>query len=201
MSEPVYFASAAEWRVWLERHHASTDAILLGLIKAGSGLEGINYRQALDEALCFGWIDGVRKTVDGRRWTIRFTPRKAKSIWSAVNIRRAEELKQEGRMAAAGLKTFEQRDQTKERSYSFENKDAALSPEEEALFRAAEIAWANFAAMPKSYRHPAVWWVVSAKREETRTRRLVILIEDSAAGRKVKHLRRPGEGGTRNTGG
>lgn len=195
MNEPVYFSSAADWRGWLEEHHDSATAIQLGLVRVKSGLEGINYRQALDEALCFGWIDGVRNSIDDRTWTIRFTPRKPKSIWSAVNIRRAEELKHEGRMAAAGLKAFEKRDRERERNYSFENRDAELDPAEAKQFRGNAAAWRLFSAMPPSYRHPAIWWVVSAKRPETRARRLAMLIEDSAAGRRIKHLRRPGDGG------
>jgi uncharacterized protein YdeI (YjbR/CyaY-like superfamily) len=196
MTEPVFFESASAWRAWLEKNHATANAIMLGLVKVGSGLRGLDYRQALDEALCYGWIDGVRKTVDDRRWTIRFSPRKRRSVWSAVNLKRAEELKREGRMTAAGLKVLQDRDRSKERSYSFENRNAALAGDEEQRFRANDAAWQYFAAMPKSYRHPAIWWVVSAKREETRARRLATLIDDSAAGRKIKPLRHPGDKGT-----
>src|SRR5262249_4315503 len=142
--------------------------------------------------LCFGWIDAVRRGGE-HTWSIRFTPRKASSIWSQVNIRRIPELEAEGRMHAAGLGVFAGRDQRQQKKYSFENRDAALSAEDERAFRADKKAWANFEKMPRSYRHPAIWWVVSAKRDETRTKRLATLIADSAAGRKVKHLRRPGE--------
>jgi len=189
----VFFATAAEWRAWLERNHASSDGLVLGLAKANSGLAFIGYAEALDEALCFGWIDAVRKSIDDTRWTIRFTPRKKKSIWSAVNIRHVARLTDAGRMAPPGLAAFEGRDRGKEKSYSFENHDAAFAPEEEAAFRANAPAWAWFEARPKSYRHPAVWWVVSAKKPETRQKRLETLIAESAAGQKVKALRRPGE--------
>jgi uncharacterized protein YdeI (YjbR/CyaY-like superfamily) len=195
MNEPVFFKSAAEWRGWLEANHATAQSITLGLVKVGSGLEGVTHKAALDEALCFGWIDGVGRSIDERRWTIRFSPRRRRSIWSAVNIKRVGELIAEGRMAEPGLRVFENRDRSKERSYSFENPDAALAPAEEERLRANEAAWRFFSGAPPSYRHPAVWWVVSAKKPETRERRLAMLIEDSAAGRRVKHLRRPGGSG------
>ncbi len=193
MTEPVFFATAAEWRAWLERNHASSEGLALGLARAGSGIPFIAYPEALDEALCFGWIDAVRKSIDDRRWTIRFTPRKKKSIWSDVNIRHVARLAEAGRMAPPGLAAFEGRDRGKEKSYSFENHDAVFAPAEEALFRANGEAWAWFEARPKSYRHPAVWWVVSAKKPETRQKRLETLIADSAASQKAKPLRRPGE--------
>jgi uncharacterized protein YdeI (YjbR/CyaY-like superfamily) len=192
VSRPVFFASAVEWRAWLEKHHDSETEIILGLVKVGSGLVGIGYREALDEALCCGWIDGVRRSIDDKRWTIRFTPRRKGSIWSQVNRKRVAELTREGRMAEAGLRVFNNRDRSKQESYSYENQ-AAFDSAEEKIFRANKPAWEHFSAMPKSYRHPAIWWVVSAKRPETRELRLTTLIEDSAAGRKIKPLRRPGE--------
>ncbi len=193
MTDAVFFKSADAWRCWLERNHASGSEIQVGLVKKGSGLVGIDYRQALDEALCFGWIDGVRNSIDDKRWMIRFTPRKRGSNWSDVNLRRVEELREAGRMATPGLEALERRDPKKVSSYSFENREAALSEAEEAAFRQNGVAWEWFAARPKSYRQPAIFWVVSAKRDETRARRLATLIEDSAAGRKVKPLRRPSE--------
>jgi len=209
MTEPRFFRTAKEWRAWLEKNHAGATELVLGFHKVSArsrssprkrgprvGQEeqahGITYKEALDEALCFGWIDAVRRGGE-LTWSIRFTPRKSSSIWSQVNLRRIEELKAEGRLHAAGLATYESRDPRRQKKYSFENRDAALSPEDARRFRAEKKAWANFEKMPLSYRHPAVWWVVSAKRDETRKRRLATLIADSAAGRKVKHLRRPGE--------
>lgn len=192
--EAVFFKTAAEWRRWLSRNHDGADEIMVGLVKVGSGLAGIGYREALDEALCFGWIDGVRRTIDDKRWVIRFTPRKRGSNWSAVNLRRVEELRAAGRMAAPGLAALERRDPAVAgSSYSYETKNAAFSSEERVEFRRNPVAWRNFEAMPPSYRGPATWWVVSAKRDDTRRKRLQTLIDDSAAGRKVKPLRRPGE--------
>lgn len=192
VSEAVFFESAAEWRNWLERNHNRADEIMVGLVKAGSGLAGIGYRQALDEALCYGWIDGVRHSIDDRRWMIRFTPRRAGSSWSAVNRKRVADLKLEGRMAEPSLHVFQGRDRSKQESYSYANR-ATLERTDEKRFRADNAAWDFFSAMPPSYRKPAIWWVVSAKRPETRERRLSTLIADSATGRKIKPLRRLGE--------
>jgi uncharacterized protein YdeI (YjbR/CyaY-like superfamily) len=192
MSEPRFFRMPREWRAWLEKNHAKAADLVLGFHKATSDEKGITYKEALDEALCFGWIDAVRRGGE-HTWSIRFTRRKASSIWSQVNIRRIEELKSEGRMHAAGLAAYEGRDHRQQKKYSFENRDAALSADDERAFRADKQAWANFEKMPASYRHPAVWWVVSAKRAETHERRLATLIADSAAGRKLKHLRRPAD--------
>ena len=192
MSEPRFFKSQSEWRKWLEKNHAKATEQVVGFHKANSDEKGITYKEAVDEALAFGWIDAVRKGGD-LTWSIRFTPRKAKSIWSAVNIKRVAELKAEGRMHAAGLAAYEGRDLKLQKKYSFENPDARLSAADEKQFRADRKAWANFEKMPQSYKHPAVWWIVSAKQEATRERRLATLISDSAAGRKVKHLRRPGD--------
>lgn len=194
MAEPVYFASPKAWRSWLEKNHDKSDGLYVGLAKAGSGLPHIGYAEVLDEALCFGWIDGRRHSIDDKRWMIRFSPRRRGSIWSAINVKHIDRLTKAGKMAPAGIATFEGRDRAKERSYSFENHNAALSPDEEKIFRANEDAWAWFEKMPRSYRYPATWWVVSAKKPETRLRRLETLIADSAAGQKVKALRRPGEG-------
>lgn len=194
MSVPVFFDSPAAWRRWLETHHASESEIVLGLVKKGSGLTGINYSEALDEALCFGWIDGVRNSIDDKRWTIRFTPRQRRSNWSDVNLRRVEELKREGRMTRAGFEVLDKRDPAKTSSYSYDNRTAAFDAGEEAQLRVNAEAWRWFEAAPPSYRRAATWWVVSAKRAETRARRLQSLIEESAAGRRVKPLRRPNEG-------
>jgi uncharacterized protein YdeI (YjbR/CyaY-like superfamily) len=188
--QPKFFKAASAWRKWLEKNHDKETELLVGFHKVGSRNPSIAYRQALDEALCFGWIDGVRRGGD-TTYTIRFTPRRAKSIWSAVNIKRMEELKAEGRVHVAGLATYEARDPERQKRYSFENRDAALSTEDDKAFRANRQAWENFSAFPPSYRHPAIWWVVSAKKPETRERRLSTLIDDSASGRKIKPLRPP----------
>ena len=193
MADPVYFASQKAWRAWLEKNHDKSDGLLVGLAKTGSGLPHIGYAEVLDEALCFGWIDGRRHSIDDKRWMIRFSPRRRGSIWSAINVKHIDRLTKAGKMAPPGIATFEGRDRAKERSYSFENQNAAFSADEEKAFRANKAAWAFFEKMPRSYRHPATWWIVSAKKPETRQRRLAILIADSAAGRKVGPLRRPGE--------
>jgi uncharacterized protein YdeI (YjbR/CyaY-like superfamily) len=192
MKTPHFFKSQAEWRTWLMKNHDKATEQLIGFHKVTSDEKGITYKEALDEALSFGWIDAIRFGGD-KTWSIRFTPRKARSIWSAVNLKRAAELKAAGRMHAAGLAAYEGRDQKQQKKYSFENRDAKLSPADAKRFRAEKKAWANFGKMPPSYKHPAIWWIVSAKQEATRKRRLAALIADSAAGRKIKHLRRPGE--------
>jgi uncharacterized protein YdeI (YjbR/CyaY-like superfamily) len=190
MTEPTFFKSAAAWRKWLEKNHDKAAEILVGFHKVGSGNSGITYKEALDEALCFGWIDGVRRGGE-KAWTIRFTPRRPRSIWSAVNIKRIEELMKLGRVHATGLAAHEARDPERQKKYSYENRDAAFSPAEERTFRAHKTAWKNFCGMAPSYRRPATWWVVSAKKTETRERRLATLIADSAAGRKIKPLTPP----------
>jgi len=192
MREARFFRSQGEWRAWLEKNHATKTEQWVGFHKVGAEKKGITYKQALDETLCFGWIDAVRRGGE-LTWSIRFTPRKKGSIWSAVNIRRVEELKAEGRVAPSGLAVYERRDPEKQKKYSFENRETVLAPAYETRFRADKKAWRWFEAMPRSYRHPAVWWVMSAKQEVTRERRLAALIADSAAGRRVKPLRRPGE--------
>ena len=192
MNAAIFFKDPAEWRAWLEENHATASEQWVGFHKVGAEKKGITYKEAVDEALCFGWIDAVRRGGHAA-WSIRFTPRKKGSIWSAVNQKRIVELIAEGRVASAGLAAYEGRDPEKQKKYSFENRDAVLAPDYEKRFRANKQAWQWFEAMPRSYRHPAVWWIVSAKQEATRERRLATLIADSAAGRKVKHLRRPGE--------
>ena len=182
MSEPRFFKSQKEWRAWLLKNHAEATELVVGFHKADSDEKGITYKEALDEALAFGWIDAVRRGGD-KTWSIRFTRRKTRSIWSAVNIKRIAELKAAGKMHASGLAAFEARDAKLQKKYSFENPDAELSPADTKRFRANKKAWANFEKMPPSYKHPAVWWVVSAKQETTRERRLAMLVADSAAGR------------------
>lgn len=189
--EPRFFRSQKEWRAWLEKNHATKTEQWVGFHKVGSDRKGISYKEAVDETLCFGWIDAVRRGGD-TTWSIRFTPRKKGSIWSAVNIRRIEELKAEGLVALSGLAAYESRNPARQQRYSFENRDTVLTPDYELRFRAEAAAWQWFEAMPRSYRHPAVWWVMSAKQQATRERRLATLIEDSAAGRRIKPLRRPG---------
>jgi uncharacterized protein YdeI (YjbR/CyaY-like superfamily) len=189
MKEPRFFGSAKAWRAWLEKNHATATELVLGFHKANSDRSGMTRPEAVDEALAFGWIDG-RVNGGDTTWSVRFTPRQPKSIWSAVNLRRVEELKAAGRMHAAGLATHESRDPERQKKYSFENRDAKLPPAMARKFRAEKKAWTNFEKLPPSYKHPAIWWVVSARQEATRERRLAALIADSAAGVRLKHLRR-----------
>ena len=190
--KPRFFTTAAEFRAWLEQHHADERELWVGFHKKGSGRPSITWQEAVAEALCFGWIDGVRRSVDEHSYANRFTPRRRGSNWSAVNVRLVEELTRAGRMRPAGLKAFEERAPARTGVYSYENRHTArLDPDQEEQLRANAEAWEFFHAQPPSYRQTAVWWVVSAKRDETRQRRLATLIEDSAAGRTIPPLTRP----------
>jgi uncharacterized protein YdeI (YjbR/CyaY-like superfamily) len=191
--EPVFFTSAGEWRAWLERHHAQATEVWVGYHRTSTGLPSLTWPQSVDEALCFGWIDGVRKRVDSERYKIRFTPRRPRSHWSAVNVARVRELTEQGRMRPDGLRAFAQRREEATAQASHERTEpAALRDDEERLLRADPAAAAFFDAQPPWYRRAATHWVVSAKREETRRRRLAQLAADSAAGRAVPPLRRRG---------
>jgi uncharacterized protein YdeI (YjbR/CyaY-like superfamily) len=186
---PTFFATPAEWRAWLREHHATERELLVGFYRVASGRPSITWPQSVDQALCFGWIDGIRRGIDGESYSIRFTPRKRTSIWSAVNIRRAQELIDQGLMQPAGLAAFEARTGDRSGIYSFEQKERPeLSPEFAAEFRANPEAWAFYEARAPYYRRTSAWWVMSAKREETRRKRLAQLIADSAAGRLLKQL-------------
>lgn len=189
----IYFRSAAEFRRWLEANHAKCGEVVVGYHKRSSKKPSMTWPESVDEALCFGWIDGVRRGVDQERYTIRFTPRRPKSNWSNINIAKVKELIRTNRMQPVGLRAYEARDEKRSGVYSFERDEAAtLSPAEETLFRRNKAAWKWFSARPPSYRRTAHHWVVSAKREETRKKRLLTLIADSALGQNVKPLRRPG---------
>ena len=183
-NEPTYFESEAAFRLWLEREHGKATDILVGFHKKGSGLPSIDWPQSRDQALCFGWIDGVRKSLGDSAYTIRFSPRRKGSIWSRVNIERFKALKAAGQMREAGERAFEE---GKERTdhYAYENEERSLSPEEEETFRANKAAWKDFEGRPRGYRKVILFWITSAKRPETRAKRLATLMEASAAGRKV----------------
>jgi uncharacterized protein YdeI (YjbR/CyaY-like superfamily) len=189
---PRFFRSAADFRRWLEKNHATAREVWVGFYNQRSGKTGISYKEALDEALCLGWIDGVRKTVDDGRYTVRFTPRQPGSAWSVVNIARVEELRAGGRMGAAGLDAFAQRDEARSRAQSRERERATLGPELERIFRENARAWAFYEAQPPSYRRLTAFWVASAKKEETRLRRLQGLVDCSARGRRIPELERRG---------
>jgi len=186
----TFFKSADEFRSWLEKNHDQQEELLLGFYKKASGRGGITHREALDEALAFGWIDGVVKTIDDSSYTIRFTPRRPKSIWSLVNIKRVGELKKLGRMRPSGLAAFEGRDLKRARLYSYERQTSKLDEELEERFKANKKAWEFFQAQPPGYQKVISWYVMSAKQEETRFRRLERLIKDSENGRRVGILER-----------
>ena len=190
--KPIFFAAPAAWRAWLEKHHATKTELSVGFFKTGSRKPSITWPESVDGALCFGWIDGVRNGIDADRYRIRFTPRRVNSIWSAVNVNRVGELIRAGLMTPAGLAAFEARTEKRSAIYSYEDtgKTAALSRVDEAQFELQRVAWTYFQARPASYRRAAIWWVVSAKQEVTRARRLAKLIEDSAAERTVPQFTR-----------
>jgi uncharacterized protein YdeI (YjbR/CyaY-like superfamily) len=184
--EPLYFESPAAWRRWLTRHHADTDELWVGFHKRATGRPSLTWPESVDEALCFGWIDGLRKRVDAERYKIRFTPRRPGSIWSAVNIRRVGELTKSKRMRAAGVRAFKARLEAKTAIYSFEQREkATLPPAYAKKFKENDAAWRFFSAQAPSYQRIGAWFVISAKQEPTRMRRLDVLIRESALGRRL----------------
>jgi uncharacterized protein YdeI (YjbR/CyaY-like superfamily) len=187
-SKPTFFPAAAAFRAWLAEHHATESELLVGFYNARSKKRGISYKEAVDQALCFGWIDGVRRSVDGERYVQRFTPRQKRSTWSAVNIARVEELKAAGLMAEAGLAAFARRTGERSRIYSFESAPRTLSAEQERTLRADRRAWAFWESQPPGYRRIVVHWLASAKREPTRERRLALLVECCTEGRRLPQL-------------
>jgi uncharacterized protein YdeI (YjbR/CyaY-like superfamily) len=180
--EPKFFTTPPRFRQWLEKNHDRANELLVGFHKKDSGKKSITYAEALDEALCFGWIDGVRKNLNETSYTIRFTPRKPKSIWSLVNVNHVERLKKEGRMAEPGLKAYALRDPKRTGIYAFENRPKEFSPAYEKKFRANKAAWEFFHTIPPSLRNTYIFWVMGAKKEETQLRRLELLIDSSAKG-------------------
>lgn len=185
----IYFESPAAFREWLEAHHVVETELVVGFHKRASGRPSMTWPESVDEALCFGWIDGVRRRVDEDRYTIRFTPRRPTSIWSAINIGRVAVLTGLGRMRPAGVQAFERRTDKRSSIYAYERRNvAALDEASEARFRRKKKAWAFFEAQAPWYRRTATHWVISAKREETREKRLAKLIDDSANGRRIARL-------------
>ena len=180
-----YFKSSPDFRRWLEANHARVSELCVGFFKKDSGKGGLTYTEAVDEALCFGWIDGLKKRVDELRYTHRFTPRKPTSNWSRINIKHVERLKKSGRMTTAGLQVYEARDPQKCGVYCFENAVRSLAAADEKRFKSVKAAWKFFQQQPPGYRRIAIWWVVSAKKLETRARRLARLIADSRQGRRL----------------
>jgi uncharacterized protein YdeI (YjbR/CyaY-like superfamily) len=190
--KPTYFATPEAFRKWFEKNHDTVPELLVGFYKKGSGKPSITWPESVDEALCFGWIDGIRRSIDAESYSIRFTPRRARSIWSNVNTARVAQLTKQGRMHAAGVKAFEARDPKRSGIYAFEQrqKDQKLDPGLEAKLKKNKKAWAFLQAQPPGYRRLASLFVMSAKREETRLRRLAVVIEESAAGRRIGMLKK-----------
>ncbi|MGB8732835.1 MAG: YdeI/OmpD-associated family protein [Candidatus Sulfotelmatobacter sp.] len=191
-SKPRFFATPSAWRAWLEENHAEAEELWVGLYKRDSGRPSITWPEAVDGALCFGWIDGLRKGVDAISYKIRFTPRKPGSIWSAINVKRATDLSTLGLMHPAGLAVFQKREAKRSGIYSYEQRKTAKLPATyEKEFRANSAAWRFFLAQAPWYRRTSSFWVISAKKEETRRKRLASLIEDSAHQRTISALTRP----------
>jgi uncharacterized protein YdeI (YjbR/CyaY-like superfamily) len=183
--KPTFFETPAKFRAWLQKHHRTADELWVGYWKKHTGRPSITWQESVDEALCFGWIDGIRKSVDGDSYMNRFTPRRAGSFWSAINTRRAHELIALGRMRAAGRKAFEARDAARTVALHTVRDNPRLDNAREAAFKANRTAWEFFQAQPPGYRRLAIWWIVSAKKEETRTRRFDQLLSISAARRRL----------------
>jgi len=187
-NSPTFFASRAAFRKWLAANHASVPELWIGFWKKASGKTGLTYLEAVEESLCYGWIDGHVQRLDDLAYQQRFTPRRPRSIWSLINVRRVEKLVEAGLMASPGLEAFSARDPKRSGLYSFENRPAAFSPAQEKRFRAKKRAFAFFEAQPPGYRRVATHWVTSARQEATRVRRLDRLMELCARGERLPHL-------------
>lgn len=192
MPEPnniKFFKDAAALRKWFETNHAKKDELWLCYYKKGSGKKSVSYGESVDQALCYGWIDGITKGIDEEKYCQRFTPRRKNSIWSAVNIKKMETLIASKQMMPAGLKVFNERNPERANLYSFEQEKHEFPQKYLKKFKANKTAWKNFNEMPPSYRKQATWWVISAKQEETKLRRLAALMDDSKNGLRIKPLR------------
>ena len=182
---PKFFPTPSTFRKWLAANHTKAKELVVGFYKKGSGKPSITWPESVDEALCFGWIDGVRNSIDEESYRIRFTPRKPSSVWSAVNIRNVERLIKEKRMQPAGLKAFEARKENRSGIYAYEQRSPELVEPYAGIFKRNKAAWKFFQAQPPYYRKTMNWWIVSAKQEGTRSKRLDKLIEESAKGKRL----------------
>ena len=190
MAEPKFFKTQVDLRKWFLQHHDKKDELIIGFYKVNSGIASVSYKQAVDEALCFGWIDGIVRRIDDKSHMQRYTPRRKKSIWSQVNIKRVGELSKLGLMHESGLKTFRSRDVTMQNRYSFEQDKVSMPAPHLKIFRLNKKAWKFWLSMPPSYKKAATWWLISARQESTRQKRLGELIACSEKGLKIKLLRR-----------
>jgi uncharacterized protein YdeI (YjbR/CyaY-like superfamily) len=186
--QPIFFATQSDFRKWLTKNHRKATELFVGFYKVDSGKPSMTWSQSVDQAICFGWIDGVRKSINKDSYFISFTPRKPTSIWSAVNIKKVEELTKKGLMQPAGLASFKLKKEHKSKIYAYEKEAVKLSAEFEKKFKANKRAWAFFQSLPPSYHRSALDWVMSAKQKTTSIKRLDELITDSEAGRKIKRL-------------
>ncbi len=186
---PSFFATPADFRKWLQKNHTIKTELVVGFYKISSGKKSITWSESVDQALCFGWIDGIRKSIDEESYSIRFTPRKPGSIWSSVNIKKMEVLKNQGLMHPKGIESFEKRKDDKSGIYAYEKAPVALSKDFEKKLKANKKAWAFIKSMPPTYQKIVTNWVMSAKQEATRIKRLNDLINDSEAGLKIKSQR------------
>ena len=188
LNQPTFFSTQSAFRKWLEKNHDKVKELSVGFYKVKTGKPSITWSESVDEAICFGWIDGIRKSIDNESYCIRFTPRKPKSIWSAINIKKVEELTKQGLMYPAGLAAFSKREENKSRIYSYEKDVAILSDVFLKKFKANKKAWKFFQSMAPSYQNTAIHWVMSAKQEITKVKRLDELIRDCGEERKIKRL-------------
>jgi uncharacterized protein YdeI (YjbR/CyaY-like superfamily) len=186
MATPEFFTSPAHWRKWLEKHHTDADELVVGFWKKSSGKPSMTWSESVDEALCFGWIDAVRRRIDEESYSIRFTRRKPTSTWSAINVAKMAALESDGRMTDAGRHAFAQRRESRTGTYSYEQGDVVL---DESSLRAHPVAWEFWSRQAPSYRKVASHWVISAKRPETRAKRMAELVADCAAGQKIRSQR------------
>lgn len=180
--KPTFFPDQSDFRKWLEENHSKETEIIVGFYKTGSGKPSMSWSESVDQAICFGWIDGVRKSIDECSYSIRFTPRKTSSIWSTINIEKVEKLTKQGLMHKAGLAIFEKRSEKRSGIYSHEISETAFSSEFEQLFKANEKAWEYFQSLAPSYQKTSIHWVMSAKQHSTQIKRINILIANSEAG-------------------
>ena len=183
-----FFKTPADFRAWLEKHHADKTELWVGFYKKASGKGGITYQEGVDAALCYGWIDGIKKRVDDDSYTHRFTPRRDKSIWSRVNTRRMTALIEQGLVAPPGMKAFEKRDAKRTGVYTFENSPKAFPPAVEKRFKAANQAWEFFRAQPPGYQKLVTGWIANAKKEETQRKRLEMVLDACAKGTRVRWM-------------
>ena len=184
----TFFRTPAKFGEWLEKYHATAADVWVGYYKKDSGKPSITWPESVDEALCYGWIDGIRKSIDDISYKIRFTPRKPGSTWSSVNIKRAQALIEQRQMQPAGLKAYQARKENKSGIYSYEQRSVELEEPYNRLLKKNKIAWSYFQAQPLAHRKAVSWWIISAKKEETRLKRLKKLIAYSAQGQTLPQL-------------